>query len=231
VKIAIITARGGSQRIPRKGVRDFCGKPMIAWPIEAAKASGLFDRIVVSTDDAEIAQVARDWGADVPFMRPAELASDHAPTDAVVRHAVTELVRIHGGFEHGCCIYPASPLLAARDLRAGLDLMLQHEAASAFPVVRYDFPIEQALRLEGARPHARWPESLAQRSQDLPDHYHDAGMFYWFDTRRFMANPQLMGPDAVAFAISPERCQDINTPDDWARAETKFRVLREREAP
>jgi pseudaminic acid cytidylyltransferase len=225
--IAIITARGHSKRIPRKNIKYFCGKPMIAWSIEAAKASGLFAHIIVSTDDTEIAAVAKEWGADVPFMRPPELSDDYCSTDSVVLHAVQESQRIYGSLRQGCCMYPTSPFLTTGDLKRGLDMLLAHKATSAFPVVKYDFPIEQALLLDGARPCARWPDKLMERSQDLPDHYHDAGMFYWFDVEKFLAEGQLFCDDSVALVIPSELCQDINTPEDWAHAEIKFRVLAE----
>ena len=225
--IAVIPARGGSKRIPRKNVRDFCGKPMIAWPIEELRAARLFDHIVVSTDDAEIAATAKKCGAEVPFSRPRELADDQASTDSVLLHALTECQRIYGAIERGCCVYPTTPFLAVADLRAGLDLLLANRATSAFPVVRYDFPIEQAFVLEGARPVARWPEKLAARSQDLRDHFHDAGVFYWFDAGKFTKSRVLFGDDSVAFPIDPSRCQDINTEADWAQAELKFNLLRQ----
>jgi len=225
--IAIITARGGSKRILRKNIKDFCGKPMIAWSIEAAKASGLFDHIIVSSDDAEIAEVAKEWCAEVPFMRPSELSDDHAPTDSVILHAVQESQRIYGLLQYGCCVYPTSPFLTIGDLNHGLDMLLSHKATSAFPVVRYDFPIEHALLLDGARPCPRWPHKLNERSQDLPDYYHDAGMFYWFDVEKFLADSRLFCDDSVAFVIPSDRCQDINTPEDWERAEIKFRVIAE----
>lgn len=223
--IAVIPARGGSKRVFRKNIKYFCGKPMIAWPIEAAKASGLFDRIVVSTDDVEIAGVAKEWGAEVPFMRPAELSDDHASTDSVVLHAVRESQRIYGRLLRGCCIYPANPFLTSGDLKRGLDVLLVHDATSAFPVVKYDFPIEQAILLDGARFSARWPDKLMERSQDLPDHYHDAGMFYWFDVGKFLAEGRLYCVDSVVFVIPNDRCQDINTVEDWARAELKYRIM------
>ena len=225
LSIAIIPARGGSKRILRKNIRHFCGKPMIAWPIEALKGSGLFDHIVVSTDDPETAGIAREWGAEIPFMRPAELADDHASTDSVVIHAVRECGRVFGKLLRGCCVYPANPFLTAGDLQRGLDLLLEHDATSSFPVVRYEFPIEQAMRLDGARVTASWPDKLLERSQDLPDHYHDAGMFYWFDVGKFLAEGRLLCPDSVVFVISGDRCQDINTAEDWARAELKYRIL------
>ena len=223
--VAIIPARGGSRRIPRKNIRNFCGKPMIAWPIEAAKASGLFDHIIVSTDDAEIAEVAKELGAEVPFIRPPELSDDHASTDSVVLHAMQESQRIYGSLRQGCCVYPTSPFLTTGDLNRGLSILLAHKATSAFPVVKYDFPIEQALLLNGTRPCAKWPDKLMERSQDLPDHYHDAGMFYWFDVEKFLTESRLFCVDSVAFVISSDRCQDINTVEDWARAELKYRIM------
>ena len=229
MNIAIITARGGSKRIPGKNSKPFLGKPIIAYAIEAAHVSGLFPHIVVSTDDEHIARLARQFGAEVPFLRPRELSDDHAGTDAVLVHAVAECRRIYGPWEYGCCIYPANPFLQTHDLERGLKLLTEKRATCAFPVVKYDFPIEQAISLLDSRPIAKWPEQMAKNSQDLPDHYHDAGSFYWFNVDRFMASGQLFDKDAVAFTISAERCQDINTPEDWKRAEVKFRVLAEQD--
>jgi pseudaminic acid cytidylyltransferase len=228
MNVAVIPARGGSKRIPRKNIKYFCGKPMIAWSIEVAKVSGLFDHIIVTTDDDEIAEVAKEWGAEVPFMRPPDLSDDHASTDSVVLHAVQESQRIYGSLGQGCCVYPTNPFLTIGDLNRGLDMLLTHRATSAFPVVKYDFPIEQAFLLDGARPSAKWPDKLKERSQDLPDHYHDAGMFYWFDVEKFLTETRLFCVDSVAFVIPSDRCQDMNTPEDWEHAEIKFRVMAER---
>lgn len=227
MNVAIIPARGGSKRIPRKNIKEFCGKPMIAWSIEAAHASGLFGHIVVSTDDPEIAAVSRQHGAEVPFARPAELSDDLASTDAVLKHALDQAVQTYGRFGSGCCIYPTNPLLTPLDLRRGLDLLVAESAPTAFPVVRYDFPIQQAFLLDGLHPRARWPDQLGARSQDLAPHFHDAGLFYWFDAESFSLSGKLFVDAAVAFEISRDRCQDINTPEDWEAAEVKFRVLEE----
>jgi pseudaminic acid cytidylyltransferase len=227
VNIAIIPARGGSKRIPRKNIKEFCGKPMIGWSIEAARESGLFGHILVSTDDPEIASVSRQFGAEAPFARPAELSDDHATTDAVLAHAVAQAVQIYGRFASACCIYPTNPLLSAIDLRRGHDLLVAESAPTAFPVVRYDFPIQQAFVLEGAHPRARWPDQLEARSQDLAPHFHDAGAFYWFDALSFSLSRKLFVEDAVVFEIERDRCQDINTPEDWQAAEVKFRILEE----
>ena len=225
MRVAIIPARGGSKRISRKNVRDFVGKPIIAYPIETAISSDLFDHVIVSTDDDEIAEMAERYGADVPFRRPPALGDDYTSTDTVLIHALGECRRIFGAVQQCCCIYPANPFLDAVDLHRGLDLLVTHQATSAFPLVRYDFPIEQAFVLEGARPRPRWPDQMMARSQDLIEHFHDAGIFYWCDVEKFLQVERLFTEDAAAFVIPSERCQDINTLDDWARAEYKYRLL------
>lgn len=227
MNIAIVTARGGSKRIPRKNVKPFLGKPIIAYAIEAAQASALFQHIVVSTDDPSVAQAAQQFGAEVPFLRPGELGDDWTGTDAVLVHAVERCREIYGPFEYGCCIYPANPFMQPRDLERGLVLLNDRKATSAFPVVKYDFPIEQALILLDSHPVAKWPEEMGKRSQDLPDHYHDAGSFYWFDVIKFLVTQRLFGEHAVAFPIASEHAQDINTPEDWNKAELKYRMLHE----
>lgn len=226
--VAVILARGGSKRIPRKNVRLFHGLPLLAYPIRAAAASGIFDHVIVSTDDPAIADLAREHGAAVPFMRPAELADDHAGTDAAFAHSLREAERSLGSIDFACCLYP-TPFVVADDLSRGFELLAEHTGAtSAFPVVAYDFPIEQAFTLDGARVKARWPQLLDARSQDLTPHYHDAGLFYWCRTRRFLDAGRLFTDDAVAFVVAADRCQDINTPEDWHAAEWKFAHLQGR---
>jgi len=226
MRLALIPARGGSKRIQRKNIREFLGKPVIAYAIGAAIRSGLFERILVSTDDPEIAKVASCFGVETPFSRPAELSGDDVTTDAVLVHAVEEAQRLYGPLDPSCCIYPVNPLLTAEVLLAGLDLLVEHRAPSSFPVVRYDFPIEQALELnDGVHPRFRQPELVEARSQDLPVSYHDAGMFYWFDPAALLAGGRLFCDDSVAFEIPAERCQDVNTPEDWAVAELKYKRL------
>ena len=225
MRVAIIPARGGSKRIPGKNVKHFKGTPIIAYPIRAAASSGLFDYITVSTDDDEIARVAEQYGATVPFRRPAALSHDYVSTDDVLAHALEQCGRLLGEVHQACCIYPINPFLNPSDLRRGLDLLSAHAATSAFPVVAYDFPIEQAFTLKGVHPRPRWPDLMMARSQDLTPHYHDAGTFYWCDVRRFQATLRLFAHDSVAFVISSERCQDINTPEDWVRAEQKYELL------
>lgn len=227
MRLAILPARGGSKRIPRKNIKHFMGKPIIAHAIEVAASSGLFQRILVSTDDPEIAEVARSCAAETPFLRPAELGGDHVSTDAVLIHAVREAERLFGKVEKVCCIYPVNPLLTEEALVMGLNLLVKHQAPSSFPVVRYDFPIEQALELkDGVHARFRNRKLADARSQDLPVAYHDAGMFYWFDPAALLASGQLFTDESVAFEIPPDRCQDINTPEDWAVAELKYLRLK-----
>lgn len=229
MRYAIIPARAGSKRIPRKNLKDFLGKPVMGYTIETLSRSGLFDHVIVSTDDHEIAEVAARYGANVPFTRPPELSDDQASTDAVILHAIEKIHDLYGGGEQGCCVYPANPLLTEEMLVRGLELMVGHDAPSAFPVVRYDFPIEHSLLLEnGVNPRFRWPELVDARSQDLPIHFHDAGMFYWFVPARFLARGRLFSDEAVVFEVPPERSQDINTPEDWVLAELKYARLQRR---
>jgi len=224
MNVAIITARGGSKRIPRKNIKPFLGRPIIAYAIEAAQAADVFQHIVVSTDDEEISSLARQCGAEVPFVRPEALSGDDAGTDAVLVHAVEQCRRIYGSFQYGCCIYPANPFLNPSDVRTGLIFLKETGAASAFPVVKYDFPIEQALILDGIKPVAIRPEQLQKKSQDCTEHYHDAGLFYWFDVAKFTALSELINGQSVAFPVPGDRCQEINTADDWGKAELKYRI-------
>lgn len=220
--IAIIPARGGSRRIPRKNIKPFLGRPIIAYPIATLLGSGLFDHVVVSTDDDEIAEIATSLGAEVPFRRPAALASDVATTDEVVLHALAECERSFGTVDAGCCVYPTAPFVTEQMLTRGLELLRRCGATTAFPVVAFDFPIQQAMRVRGVRPEFVNPGLSVARSQDLEAHYHDAGLFYWFDAARFRREGALFAADSVVFPISRNQCQDINTFEDWGSAEFKY---------
>jgi N-acylneuraminate cytidylyltransferase len=228
MNIAVIPARGGSKRIPRKNIRDFCGKPMIAWSIEAARISGCFDRILVSTDDPEIADVAREFGAEAPFMRPAELADDHTPTIPVISHAVN-WVKSHGESpETVCCIYATAPMLQAEDLRQGLALLEAQQCDYVFPVAIYPFPIQRAVRITTTgRVEMFYPENFGTRSQDLEPAYHDAGQFYWGHAHTWLSGRPIFSPLTIPLILPGHRVQDIDTPDDWQRAEWMFRYLRQ----
>lgn len=225
MNIAIIPARGGSKRIPRKNIREFAGKPMIAYAIEAAKECGLFDHVVVSTDDDEIAQVAKKFGAEIPFMRPAALADDYAGTMPVIAHAIEACRAIGWQIERVCCIYPAVPLIQTQDLRDALSLLERDEADYAFTVTAFPSAIQRALRcLPDGRMQPFYPEFTNTRTQDLEPTYYDAGQFYWGKVDAWLScvSPHQAGKGLV---IPEWRVVDIDTPDDWTRAEMIFQLL------
>lgn len=218
--VAIIPARGGSKRIPDKNVRLFAGSPMISHSIKAAQASGLFDRIIVTTDSEKIAHVAIAHGAEAPFRRPPELADDHTPTAPVLVHALKWLEETGTPATHACCIYATAPFVRAQDIVRGLDILRDTEAATAFTVTSFSFPIFRALKVMPSGELAMfWPEHRLTRSQDLPEAYHDAGQFYWMDVPRFIADPNLYSADARPIVLPRYIVQDIDTPEDWETAE------------
>jgi N-acylneuraminate cytidylyltransferase len=226
LNIAIIPARGGSKRIPRKNIKLFCGKPMIAWSIEATKASGMFDRIIVSTDDAEIAEVARQWGAEVPFMRPAELSNDYAGITEVVAHA-TQWALDHGlDVEAVCCIYATAPFIQLADLKHGLAALKSGDWAYAFTVTDFAAPIFRSFKQTGeGGVEMLFPEHFSTRSQDLPTVFHDAGQFYWGEALAWIEGKRVFDRCSVPIFIPRWRVQDIDTMDDWLRAELMFRAF------
>ncbi|ODS95406.1 MAG: pseudaminic acid cytidylyltransferase [Lautropia sp. SCN 69-89] len=226
MRLAVIPARGGSKRIPRKNVRPFAGKPIVAYSIEAARASALFDRVIVSTDDEEIARVARDCGAETPFVRPRELSDDHTGTNAVVRHAISWCGE-HGALpQHVCCIYATAPFVQPRYLREGYERLVASGKSFAFSVTSFAFPIQRALRI-GADGCVQpvWPENIARRSQDLEETYHDAGQFYWGTAQAFLDDVVLYSAASVPVILPRHLVQDIDTEEDWVRAELMFRAL------
>lgn len=226
MRLAVIPARGGSKRIPRKNIRPFGGRPMIAWPIGAARESGCFDRIIVSTDDEEIAAVARAHGAEVPFRRPAELSDDHTGTIPVIAHAVAWQNAEGDPASEVCCIYATAPFVGVADLRRGLSVLRESGADYAFSVTSYAFPIQRAIRLTpGGRVAMFQPEHFATRSQDLEEAWHDAGQFYWGSARAWLQHKPLFGPASAPVPLPRHRVQDIDTPEDWERAEWMFRTL------
>jgi N-acylneuraminate cytidylyltransferase len=225
-RLAVIPARGGSKRIPRKNLRAFAGRPIIAHSIAAARDSGLFDMVLVSTDDDEIAAVAREHGAEVPFLRPPALADDHTGTQAVVKQAIEAVAAWASMPEQVCCVYATAPFVRPRDLIDGLARLEASGAEFAFSVTSFAFPIQRALRLDAdGRIGMMWPEHMATRSQDLEHAWHDAGQFYWGRAAAFVAGVPLYSPDAVAVPLPRHRVQDIDTEEDWRRAELMFRVL------
>jgi len=226
MKLAIIPARGGSKRIPRKNIKPFAGKPMIAWPIEAALASGCFDRVIVSTDDAEIADVARAHGAEVPFMRPPELSDDHTGTIPVVAHAVGWMAQQVGTVDFACCLYATAPFIQAQDLRQGLDVLQRSGAQYAFTVTNFAAPIQRSFRITGQHRIEMFnPAQFNTRSQDLEEAYHDAGQFYWGRAQAWLAETPLYSEFATPLVLPRYRVQDVDTQDDWKRAELMFEIL------
>lgn len=228
MNIAVIPARGASKRIPRKNIKLFFGKPMIAWSIEAARLSGLFTHIVVSTDDPEIAEVAKAYGAEVPFVRPTALSDDHTGTSPVVAHAI-EWYRDGGQLPAlVCCIYATAPFITATYLRRGLQTLTDTGADFAFSVTNYAFPIQRAIKLTAAcRIEMFQPEHFNTRSQDLEEAWHDAAQFYWGTASAWLSAKPLFAPSSAAVPLPRHRVQDIDTPEDWIRAELLFRALNE----
>ena len=221
MNVAIIPARGGSKRIPRKNLRPFCGKPMIAWTIAAARESGMFDAIVVSTDDEEIAAVAEAAGAEAPFRRPSELADDRTPTMPVIAHTLRWFAQHRGPAELACCLYATAPFLRPEYLRRGRELLEQHpEADFAFSATTFAFPIFRALRqVADGRAEMLWPENELKRSQDLPAAIHDAGQFYWGRPEAFLNQSGFFTAHSYPVSIPRHLVQDIDTQEDWETAE------------
>lgn len=226
MRLAVIPARGGSKRIPRKNIRPFGGLPMIAWSIRAAVDSGCFDRIIVSTDDVEIAAVAKEYGAEAPFLRPEALSDDHTGTTPVVAHAV-QWQQAHGvSASTVCCLYATAPFVRAHDLQRGLATLEESGADFAFSITSYAFPIQRAIRITDAgRVQMFQPNHFQTRSQDLEEAWHDAGQFYWGKAAAWLANKPLLGPDSAPVILPRYRVQDIDTPEDWARAELMLKAL------
>lgn len=227
MSVAIIPARGGSKRIPGKNIKPFQGRPMIAWSIRAALESGCFQRVIVSTDDKGIAKVAREWGAETPFMRPPELADDHTGTLPVIAHALQWLADRGEAVETACCLYATAPFVRSEDLRAGRDRLNRGDVDYAFSVTRYAFPIQRALRItpEG-RVGMFQSEHFSTRSQDLEEAWHDAGQFYWGRAVAWREQRPLFSEAAAPIELPRHRVQDIDTPEDWERAEWLFKAMR-----
>ncbi len=226
MNVAIIPARGGSKRIPRKNIKLFNGKPMIAWSIEASIQSKCFDRILVSTDDEEIATIARQYGAETPFLRPALLSGDYTGTTAAVAHAIEWLQEQQVAVELACCIYATAPFIRAEDLQASLELIKLGNVDYSFSVTSYPFPIQRSIRItKNQRCEMFQPEMFNQRSQNLEEAYHDAGQFYWGRTMAWLKSKTIFSIDSIPFILPRYRVQDIDTPEDWAMAELMCQAL------
>lgn len=223
--IAIITARGGSKRIPKKNIKDFCGKPIIAYSIEAALQSGCFDTVMVSTDSEEIAAIARQYGAEVPFMRSAATSNDYATTADVLTEVITEYLRQGKHFDELCCIYPTAPFVTSKKLQAAVQALHENDGNSLMPVVQYSFPPQRAMLVREGVLQYQYPQYERTRSQDLEPVYHDCGQFYLCKTDWLLKNHSLVGGKFIPLVLPDEEVQDIDTLSDWALAELKYRTF------
>ncbi|MBO6178685.1 MAG: pseudaminic acid cytidylyltransferase [Selenomonadaceae bacterium] len=225
-KIAIITARGGSKRIPKKNIKEFCGKPIIAYSIEAALKSELFDEVMVSTDDEEIANVARKYGANVPFMRSEKNSDDFATTADVLKEVIAEYKKRGQSFEYMCCIYPTAPFVTAKCLRESFDCMIEKNGNALNPVVRFSYPPQRSMVIENGFLVFRDPKNFRTRSQDLEAWYHDAGQYYFWKLDKFREG---VIENTVPYILDDLHVQDIDNLDDWKLAELKYKMLVESE--
>ena len=224
--IAVIPARGGSKRIPRKNMKPFCGKPMIAYSIEAAIRAGIFDEIIVSTDDEEIADIAKNAGASVPFMRPKELSDDFTATGAVVEHAIKFLQARGDRIKFVCTIYATAPLIDEFYIKLGLEKLRASNAKNAFSCTSMPFPIWRTFKIaKDGRCEMFWRENFAKRSQDLEEAYQDAGQFYWTNLDAPSSDEIFFGRDSIAIVLPRHLVQDIDTPQDWIRAEFLYEAV------
>ncbi|PIR26662.1 MAG: pseudaminic acid cytidylyltransferase [Deltaproteobacteria bacterium CG_4_10_14_0_2_um_filter_43_8] len=226
MRIAVIPARGGSKRIPFKNIKDFCGKPIIAWSIEVAKKSSLFDHVIVSTDSSEIAEVAKKYGAEVPFIRPPELSDDHIGTAEVVAHATQWALDQEFNLNAVCCIYPTAPFIQVDDLKRGLEILESGEWAYTFTATDFSSPIFRSFQKnEEGSIEMVFPEHFLTRSQDLPIALHDAGQFYWGRPSVWREKKTIFAPHSTPVLLPRWRVQDIDTPEDWDRAQMMWKVL------
>lgn len=225
--VAVIPARGGSKRIPKKNIRPFCGKPIIQYSIDAAMASGVFDRVIISTDSEEISQVALACGAEVPFVRPADISGDHTPTIPVIRHAVETLTSPQSPVDFACCLYATAPFVRAHDLCQALQqLRGERDAEFAFSVTSFGFPIFRSLKMKDGRIEMFYPEYENTRSQDLPEAWHDAGQFYWGTADAWRGRDGIYSANAIGVPVPRYRVQDIDSEEDWIRAELMYESIK-----
>lgn len=225
-RIAVITARGGSKRIPRKNIKHFLGKPILHYSIEAAFASGMFDEVMVSTDDKEIAEIAKEAGAKVPFLRSEKTADDFATTADVITEVIEEYAKRGESFEELCCIYPTAPFLTGEVLKEAMEKLTDTVVDSVMPVVKFSFPPQRCVVMgENGELAPKWPECMPMRSQDLEPYYHDCGQFYCLRVASFLEQKALLMKHTAAYVMDEMNVQDIDTEEDWKIAEMKYRIL------
>lgn len=224
--VAIITARGGSKRIPRKNIKDFLGYPIIKYSIDAALRANCFDEVMVSTDDKEIAEIAEKLGAKVPFLRSQATSNDHATTADVLEEVIQEYKKRGMEFAYLCCIYPTAPFVTPEKLAKAMSLLFEKGADSVLPVTRFSYPIQRALKIEEGLAKMVWPENYNARSQDLMPAYHDCGQFYCMKTRSLLTQKKLFAEYTIPIEIPESEVQDIDNEEDWLIAEMKYRILK-----
>lgn len=224
--IAIITARGGSKRIPQKNIKEFCGKPIIAYSIEAALESKIFDEVMVSTDSEEIADVARKYGATVPFLRSEKNANDFADTTDVLLEVIDEYKKRGIEYDELCCIYPTAPFVTSRKLIEAYKILMQEDVNNVIPMVTFSFPPQRGMTKKDKYIEPACPEFINCRSQDLEEIYHDCGQFYWLKTNEFRDNPNFLCNKTVPYFVPETEVQDIDNESDWILAEIKYRYMR-----
>ena len=223
--LAIIPARGGSKRIPRKNIKNFLGSPIIKYSIEAALQSGCFDEVMVSTDDQQITAVARLHGANIPFLRSAQNSQDKAILVDVIIEVLSKYKKIGKDFDYICCLLPTAPFITSEQLKKGLKIIKQSGASSVIPVVKFGYPIQRAFEIKNDRLKMIWPENTHKNSQDLIPAYHDSGQFYWLKVDRFLKQKEIFSSDAVAMVLPESEVQDIDNIEDWKIAESKYKFL------
>ena len=223
--IAIITARGGSKRIPRKNIKEFLGKPIIAYTIEAAIASNMFDQVMVSTDDDEIAEIAKKYGAMVPFMRSEKTSNDFATTADVLNEVIDEYKKLGENFEYMCCLYPTAPFVTPDAIGQAMKILEDNGADTVLPVVKFSFPPQRGVIMKDGYLIPKYPECMPMRSQDLEPMYHDAGQFYCMKVSSFLEQGKVVMDKTMPYMQDDMNVQDIDTPEDWAIAEVKYKVL------
>lgn len=226
-KIAIITARGGSKRIPHKNIKQFCGKPILAYSIEAALQSGLFEEVMVSTDSDEIAEIAKKYGAQVPFLRSAKTSDDYATTADVLVEVLDEYEKLGEKFEYMVCIYPTAPFVTPEKLQDGFDLLKKEHAVMAMPVVAFSYPPQRGYILQEEKLVMKEKENYSKRSQDLEKIYHDAGQFYIYSVQAFCENEGKIMENIVPIIVDELEVQDIDNETDWKLAEMKYQLIKE----
>lgn len=226
--IAIITARGGSKRIPRKNVKEFLGKPILCYSIEAALGSGLFEEVMVSTDDEEIASIARAAGAKVPFMRSEKTANDYATTDDVLLEVLEEYEKRGQKFEYMACIYPTAPFVTGEKLDAAMKLIVEKNGEGVMPVVSFSFPPQRGMAIRNGNLEYCYPENAAKRSQDLETMYHDCGQFYIYDVEKYLACKGDLPNGYIPLEVPELEVQDIDNVSDWILAEMKYKMMLEK---